>query len=399
LDFESFGFDPKVLDGILALGYKTPTPVQEKAIPVILAGKDIIASAQTGTGKTAAFLLPMIQRITQVQHDGHIRALVVVPTRELAIQIDQQMEGLSYFTKVSSIAVYGGSDGATFSREKQALQSGAEVVICTPGRMMAHLNLGYVNMEGLQFLVLDEADRMLDMGFHEDIMKIISYLPAQRQNLLFSATMPPKMRELARKILVDPEEITIALSKPPERIVQAAYIVYDQQKIELVKYILTSRKLRSVIVFCSTKVSARQLTRELKRTELVVEEIHSDLDQDSRKKVLNSFRNREVNVLVATDVLSRGIDIDDIDLVINFDVPHDAEDYIHRIGRTARVAARGVAITFVNESEQRKFASIEHLLGHPVPKVRLPEHLGEGPAYQPGSARKGPAKSFRRKKQ
>ena len=400
MNFESFGFEASVLDGILALGFKTPTPVQEKAIPFILQGRDIIASAQTGTGKTAAFLLPMIDNIVRMKHDGHIRALVIVPTRELAIQIDQQMEGLSYFTRVGSIAVYGGSDGATFSREKQALESGAEVVICTPGRMMAHLNLGYVKLDGLKFLVLDEADRMLDMGFHEDIMRMISYLPRERQNLLFSATMPPKIRELAVKILHDPEEISIALSKPPERILQAAYSLYEHQKIGLVEYILTTKKLRSVIVFCSTKLSARQLTRDLKKTALSVEEIHSDLDQETRKKVLTGFRNREIGVLVATDVLSRGIDIDDIDLVINYDMPHDAEDYIHRIGRTARVAAKGVAITFITEDEQRKFASIERLLGQPVPKVRLPEHLGEAPAYRPETSRsdRNTGKPFRRNK-
>ncbi len=372
------------------MGYQTATPVQEQVIVPILQGKDIIASAQTGTGKTAAFLLPIINKIITEPHDEHhINALIIVPTRELAVQIAQTMEGLSYFTDVSSIAVYGGGDGTSFSVEKKALSSGVDMVICTPGRMIAHLNMGYVKMKALKYLILDEADRMLDMGFHDDLMKIISFLPKQRQNLLFSATMPMKMRELARKILHQPLEINIAVSKPPEQIVQEAFVVYEPQKIPLVKEILSSKDFLSVIVFCSKKQNVKQLSNELKRARFSVDEIHSDLDQDKREQVLLDFRNKKLKILVATDILSRGIDIEDIDLVINYDVPNDGEDYIHRIGRTARAASEGTAYTFVTEKEQQKFAQIEALLGHAVTKAAVPEKFGPTPAYNPRPARSG----------
>ncbi|MDP4209348.1 MAG: DEAD/DEAH box helicase [Bacteroidota bacterium] len=384
MNFKELGLDARLLEGIGAIGYETATPVQEQVIPPILEGSDIIASAQTGTGKTAAYLLPVIHKlITSQHHHDHIKALVIVPTRELAVQIEQQMEGFSYFTPVSSIAVYGGGDGASFTREKQALTQGADVVICTPGRMIAHLNLGYVKISDLKFLILDEADRMLDMGFYDDIMKIISFLPAKRQNLLFSATMPMKIRDLARKILHQPAEINIAISKPAENILQQAFVVYESQKIPLVKHVLKSKNYQSVLIFCSTKDNVKKLSRDLKRTGMAIEEIHSDLDQDSREKVLLGFKSRRINVLVATDILSRGIDIEDIDMVINYDVPHDGEDYIHRIGRTARAASKGEAITFISEREQNKFAAIEELLGNPVTKVQVPELFGEAPEYNP----------------
>jgi superfamily II DNA/RNA helicase len=315
--------------------------------------------------------------------------MVIVPTRELAVQIAQAMEGISYFTSISSIAVYGGGDGNSFAIEKKALSVGCDVVICTPGRMIAHLNMGYVKLQGLKYLILDEADRMLDMGFHDDLMKIISFLPKQRQNLLFSATMPMKMREMARKILVNPVEINIAISKPPEKIVQEAFIVYEPQKIPLVKYILRLKDFQSVIVFCSKKQNVKQLTQELKRAKLSVEEIHSDLDQTKREQVLLDFRNKKLKVLVATDILSRGIDIEDIDLVINYDVPNDGEDYVHRIGRTARASSEGTAYTFVSEKEQQKFAAIETLLEKSVTKAQVPEQFGETPAYNPRPARTG----------
>ena len=370
------------------MGYVTATPVQEQVIVPILQGKDIIASAQTGTGKTAAFLLPVMNKILTEPHDEHlINAMIIVPTRELAVQIAQAMEGLSYFTDISSIAVYGGGDGTSFTTEKKALSSGVDVVICTPGRMIAHLNMGYVKMQAVKYLILDEADRMLDMGFNDDIMKIISFLPKQRQNLLFSATMPMKMRELARKILHHPLEINIAVSKPPEQIVQEAFVVYEPQKIPLIKEILSSRDFQSVIVFCSKKMNVKQLSHELKRARFSIEEIHSDLEQDQREQVLLDFRNKKLKILVATDILSRGIDIEDIDLVINYDVPNDGEDYIHRIGRTARAASEGTAYTFVTEREQQKFAQIEELLGHPVTKAQVPEKFGATPEYNPRPAR------------
>ncbi len=388
MKFKDFGFDNRLLEGIEASGYDEATPVQEQVIPLVLAGKDVIASAQTGTGKTAAFLLPLINNIiSSPLNQQSITALVIVPTRELAIQIAQHMEGLSYFTSVSSIAVYGGGDGNAFVQEKKALSAGADVVICTPGKMLAHINMGYVKFQGLQYLVLDEADRMLDMGFYDDIMRIIHALPRKRQNLLFSATMPHKIRELARTILHQPEEVSISISKPNEKITQLAYVVYETQKIPLVKYILHQKSFTSVLIFCSSKQSVKQLTRDLKRTNLPVDEIHSDLEQDKREEVLMHFKSGRIQILVATDILSRGIDIDNIGMVLNYDVPHDGEDYVHRIGRTARAAAEGTAITFVSEREQRKLAAIEKLLGKPVPKVAVPEQFGEAPAYNPNAFR------------
>ena len=377
------------MEGIYAMGYETATPVQEQVIFPILEGRDIIASAQTGTGKTAAFILPIINKLLTEPHDQHqVNAMVIVPTRELAIQIAQTLEGILYFTDISSIAVYGGSDGALFSAEKKALSGGVDILICTPGRMITHLKMGYVKTAGLRYLVLDEADRMLDMGFHEDIVQIISYLPEQRQNLLFSATMPPKIRDLARRILHDPLEINIAISKPPEKIVQEAFVVYEPQKVPLVKHVLRQKEFTSVLVFCSRIQNVKQLFRELHRSGFSVGEIHSELEQLQREQVLSDFRAKRIKILVATDILSRGIDIDDIDLVINFDVPHDGEDYVHRIGRTARAAADGTAYTFISEQEQGKFARIEKLLGHAVTKAVVPESFGPTPAYDP-KARSG----------
>jgi len=394
LKFTDLGLDERLLEGIESMGYESATPVQEQVIQPILQGRDIIASAQTGTGKTAAFLLPVINRIlTEPQDEHQVKAMVIVPTRELAVQIEQTLEGLSYFTSVSSMAVYGGGDGINFATEKKALTAGVDIVICTPGRMITHLNMGYVQVKSLKYLILDEADRMLDMGFHDDIMKIISHLPKQRQNLLFSATMPIKMRELARKILQNPLEINIAVSKPPEQIVQEAFVVYEPQKIPLIKYLLSGREQQSVIVFCSRKQQVKQLTRDLQRAQLKADEIHADLEQSQREQVLQDFRNRKVKVLVATDILSRGIDVEDIDLVINYDVPHDGEDYIHRIGRTARAESKGTAFTFITEPEQASFARIEKLLGKAVTKVSIPEHLGPAPQYNPqvfrGNGRRG----------
>lgn len=383
MTFTDFGFDSRLLEGIEANGYDIATPIQEKVIPVILEGRDLIASAQTGTGKTAAFLLPIINKILEAPESDHINALIVVPTRELAVQIAQNLEGLSYFTSVSSLAVYGGGDGASFVQERQALSKGAEIVICTPGRLIGHLNMGYVKLQQLQFLILDEADRMLDMGFYDDIMKIISFLPSSRQSLLFSATMPSKIRELSRKILKNPEEITISLSKPPEKIKQEAFVVYDVQKPAVIKYLLRLADYDSILIFCSKKYTVKNLSVQLKRAGFSVDEIHSDLQQDVREQVLAAFVNKRLRILVATDILSRGIHIDNIDLVINYDVPNDGEDYVHRIGRTARSEKYGTAFTLINEREQKKFADIETLIGKLVTKVKLPEQFGETPDYNP----------------
>jgi len=386
LKFTEFEFDGRLMEGIEASNYEEATPVQQQVIPLILQGKDIIASAQTGTGKTAAFLLPLIHKILTGKNDPNaITSLVIVPTRELAIQIAQHLEGLSYFTSVSSIAVYGGGDGNAFVQEKKALSMGADFVVCTPGKMMSHIKMGYVKLDHLQYLVLDEADRMLDMGFFDDIMFIIDHLPKKRQNLLFSATMPPKIRSLAKKILHEPEEINISISKPPEKIVQQAYLVYEPQKIPLIVHLLKEKNFKTVLVFCSSKLNVKQLTRDLKRNGINAGEIHSDLEQDSREDILIQYKSGRLPVLVATDILSRGIDIDNIDLVINFDVPHDGEDYVHRIGRTARAEAEGSAYTLVSVKEQRKFHAIERLIGKDVPKIAVPESLGEQPAYNPAS--------------
>ena len=400
MKFTEFGFDERLMEGIEASNYEDATPVQSQVIPLILEGKDIIASAQTGTGKTAAFLLPLINKIITQQNDNTaITSLVIVPTRELAIQIAQHLEGLSYFTSISSIAVYGGGDGNAFVQEKKALSMGADVVVCTPGKMMSHIKMGYVKLDSLKYLVLDEADRMLDMGFFDDIMFIIKHLPPKRQNLLFSATMPPKIRQLARNILHDPSEINISISKPPEKIIQQAYMVYDTQKIPLILHLLKENNFKTVLIFCSSKLSVKQLTRDLKRNGIKAGEIHSDLEQESREDILIQYKSGRLPVLVATDILSRGIDIDNIDLVINFDVPHDGEDYVHRIGRTARAAAEGTAFTLVSVKEQRKFLAIEKLLEKEVPKMILPEIFGEQPAYNPVFEKRsgGKKKNFQHK--
>ena len=400
MKFTAFNFHENLGEGIRSLGFEEATPVQQSAIPAILEGKDIIASAQTGTGKTAAFLLPVIQQLIGLPHDGSIKALIIVPTRELAIQIDQQMEGLSYFTGVSSIPVYGGTGGTVFSTEQKALSEGADMVICTPGRMIAHINMGYVKLHALRFLILDEADRMLDMGFYEDIQKILKYLPAKRQNMLFSATLPHAIIALAKKILHDPFEINISRSKPAERVKQGAYILYKNQKTALAEHLLQNTELKSVLIFCGTKEKTTLLTRELRRLKVNVAEIHSDIQQQERENTLNAFKSKTLRVLVATDILSRGIDVDDIDLVVNYDVPHDAEDYIHRVGRTARAANEGMAITLVSEEDQRRLATIETFLGAPIPKYNAPEALGEVPAYHPerfAQKRSGGKRVFRKK--
>lgn len=384
MKFTEFNFHENLLEGIAASNYEDATPVQEQVIPLILEGKDIIASAQTGTGKTAAFLLPVLNHLLNGNSsDHHISAMIIVPTRELAVQISEHLEGLSYFTSVSSIAVYGGGDGNSFIQEKQALSKGVDIVVCTPGKMIAHINMGYVKIKQLKYLVLDEADRMLDMGFHDDIMRIINVLPQKRQTLLFSATMPPKIRTLAQRILHKPVEVNIAISKPPEKIVQQAFVVYEEQKLPLIKLLLKSKQFKSIVIFCSKKQQVKVLTRELKRAGLPAEEIHSDLEQAKREEVLRSFTSQRLPILVATDILSRGIDIDHIDLVINFDVPNDGEDYVHRIGRTARAETDGTAYTFISPKEQNKFAAIEKLLEKEVPKAPVPEALGPAPAYQP----------------
>ncbi len=384
MTFEELGLNNQVLEGLDAMGFKQATPVQEQAIPAILQGRDIIACAQTGTGKTAAFLLPVLHGILE-DHSmpDHVNAIVLVPTRELAIQIDQQLEGLSYFAPVSSIAIYGGGDGHSFEQQKKALSKGANIIIATPGRLIAHMNMDYAKFDGLKYFVLDEADRMLDMGFSEDIDTIMNSLPKHRQNLLFSATMPPKIRELAKKLLTEPHEVKLAISKPAEGVLQGAYVVYANQKLKLIQEVLKGKDLTSVLVFTSRKSNVREIVNALKRMGFDAAGISSDLDQAEREEVLLNFRNRKTQILVATDILSRGIDIKNIDLVVNYDVPMDAEDYVHRVGRTARAKTKGIAITFISEEDQRRFHDIEQLIERVIHKSPLPESVGEGPAYEP----------------
>lgn len=384
MHFSSFGLREEIVEGIEAMGYEEATPVQEQAIPAILDGKDLIGSAQTGTGKTAAFLLPLIHLITSIpERDGKIKALVIVPTRELALQIDQQFQGFAYYSPISSMPIYGGGDGRNFSDEKNALVQGVDVVICTPGRMIAHLLNDYVDLSQLKYLVLDEADRMLDMGFISDILRIINYLPKQRQTLMFSATMPQKIRELARKILQQPSEISIAASKPADGVIQLVYVVFEEQKIPMINHLLKDKPNYRVVIFCSTKVSTKQISKRLKQSGLKVGEIHSDLEQKEREQILLDYRNSKINILAATDIIARGIDIDDIELVINYNVPSEPEDYIHRIGRTARINTEGVAITFAAPDDHAKLGRIEHFLGKELYKAPVDISFGAVPAYQP----------------
>ena len=371
------------------MGFEKPTPIQEKAIPVILNNQDLIACAQTGTGKTAAFLLPIMNKMIKEPTDA-VDTLIIVPTRELAIQIDEALQGFGYFTPISAIAIYGGNNGSSYEQEKKALTQGANIIIATPGRLIAHLNQGYVKFQTVKHLILDEADRMLDMGFSDDLNRIISFLPTDRQTLLFSATMPPKIRTLASRILKHPVEINIAMSKPADKVVQGAYLVYNTQKVQLIKSLLHGKNLKTVIIFSSTKSKVKELEQELVKLRFNTAAIHSDLLQEQRNEVLRNFKNRKLQILVATDILSRGIDVDSIDLVINFDVPGDAEDYVHRVGRTARAEATGVALTFINPADQRKFKNIEQLIGYPVQKLPLPEHLGIAPEYNPSASNPRP---------
>lgn len=364
------------------MGYQKPTPIQEQAIPIILRNKDVIACAQTGTGKTAAYILPVIHKMMQAEK-RHLNTLVIAPTRELAQQIDQQIEGFAYFTGISSLAIYGGGDGQAWDQQKRALERGADIIVATPGRLIALLAAGTTVFDHLQHLILDEADRMLDMGFFDDIIRIVNQLPTSRQTLLFSATMPPKIRMLANKILKQPEEINIAIAKPADGIRQEAYMVFDHQKEKLLDHILKTYAWNSIILFASRKETVKKLDSTLRKAGVAAKAFHSDLEQSEREEILRAFKNKQLNLLIGTDVLSRGIDVEGISMVINWDVPPDPEDYVHRIGRTARAATTGTAITFVNEKDQQRFSRIQTLIGSEIPRLPLPEFLGQGPAWQP----------------
>lgn len=405
MTFEELPLEEEVLDGLWAMNFRECTPVQEQAIPILLEGKDLIACAQTGTGKTAAYLLPILNNLSKNEHpDDAINAIIMVPTRELAQQIDQQVAGFGYYLPVSSVAVYGGSDGIVWEQQKKGLQAGVDIVIATPGRLLSYLKLGLIDLSRVQYFILDEADRMLDMGFFDDIMQVVKELPRRRQTMLFSATMPPKIREMAKTIMIDPAEIRLAVSKPNEKIMQSAYICYERQKAYIVKSLFQDALPDKVIIFASSKVKVKEVTRTLRTMHLPVAEMHSDLDQAERDNTMHAFKTGKVNILVGTDIVSRGIDIEDISVVINYDMPHDPEDYVHRIGRTARASADGLSISFVSEDEQDVFDRIEKFIGKSIYRLPLPEEVGEGPEYNPtrrksnGFGKKGKGRSFKPKR-
>ena len=378
--FTDLDLNDSVLDALESMRFEECTPIQEKAIPALLEGRDVIGVAQTGTGKTAAYLLPILNKLSEGNYpEDAVNCVIMAPTRELAQQIDQAMEGFSYFMNVSSVAVYGGSDGIVFAQQKRGLTKGADVVIATPGRLIAHIQMGYVDLSRVSFFVLDEADRMLDMGFYDDIMQIVKLLPEKRHTIMFSATMPQKIQQLAKTILHDPVEVKIAVSRPADKIKQSVYMCYEKQKLGLIRWLFRHEEAKRVIVFASKKTKVKDVTRSLKQMGMNVSEMHSDLEQAKRDEVMLGFKNGHINILVATDILSRGIDIDDIQMVINYDVPRDYEDYVHRIGRTARAGNDGAALTFVSPDDTRYFKQIEDFLGKKVERLDIPEELGGNP--------------------
>lgn len=396
MTFQDFNFNEQLFEGVESMGFTTPTPIQAMAIPTIMEGRDLIACAQTGTGKTGAYLLPVLNAISQ-GNKHHTYALVLAPTRELAQQIDQQIEGLAYFTGISSIAVFGGGDGIVYEQQRRGIQNNVNIIVATPGRLIAHLTSGVLKLNHLTHLVLDEADRMLDMGFSDDIMRIISYLPKERQTLLFSATMPGRIRSLAKAILKEPEQINIAISQPAVGIDQQVYRVHDQQKTPLVQHILKDAVFTSIIIFASRKEIVKALYKELKAIKIKAMAFHSDLEQKEREEILLQFKNKLLPVIIGTDALSRGIDVEGIDLVINYDVPGDPEDYIHRIGRTARAATTGTAITFVNHRDERKLKNIEKLIEKPIKLMTLPDELAAIQPLKPEQPQSGGSGDKKRK--
>ena len=397
--FDELDLNDNVLDALYDMRFETCTPVQEQCIPEILKGNDLLGVAQTGTGKTAAYLLPILSKLDDGGYPKDaINCVIMSPTRELAQQIDQAMQGFGYYLNdVSSVAIYGGNDGNRYDQELKSLSLGADVVIATPGRLISHISMGNADFSRVSFFVLDEADRMLDMGFSEDIKKIAQLLPPTCQTIMFSATMPDKIEELAKTLLKNPVVVKLAVSKPAEKIKQTAYVCYETQKLGIIQDIFKQGDLKRVIIFSGKKQKVKAINRALMRMHVNSGEMHSDLDQAERDQMLYKFKSGQIDVLVATDILARGIDIDDIAMVINFDVPHDAEDYVHRIGRTARADRDGVAITFINEEDVHFFKQIEKLLEKEVEKLPLPEELGEGPEYKEGRAQRTSAKSRRRK--
>ena len=398
MNFSELKLHEKLLEAISYIGFETATPIQEQVIPLILQNKDVIACAQTGTGKTAAFVLPILDKLVG-KKEHSIDTLIIVPTRELAIQIDQQIQGFSYFIPAGSIAVYGGGDGKDWEAQKSALKKGTDIIVATPGKLLSHLNMGYIDFKNLKHLVLDEADKMLDMGFVDDIHAIISHLPKVRQTLMFSATMPLSIRTLAKKVLHNPSEISLSISKPAEGADQKAYLVFEEQKIDLIIKILKERKqYDSVHIFTSVKNKITDIVRSLNRQGFPSHGISSNLEQDKREEVVNSFRSKKIRILVATDVMSRGIDVKEINMVINYDVPHDADDYVHRVGRTARINAKGEAITLVTPREKYKIKKIEQLIESVIPKIEAPADLGKLPSWEEKDGGAVKKKKFQPKK-
>lgn len=402
MKFSDLGLNDSVLEAIEHMGFETPTPIQEQAIPSIINNADMLACAQTGTGKTAAFILPVLHKITG-KEDTSINTLILVPTRELAVQIEQEIQGLSYFISAGSIAIYGGGDGQKWEEQKSALVEGTDIVVATPGKLLSHMMQGYVDFSQLEHLILDEADKMLDMGFAEDIERIISYLPRKRQTLLFSATMPNKIRNLAEKILVKPVEIALSISKPAEGVAQHVYLSDDSTKNALLKHVLNERPdYASIIIFTSQKSKVHEIVYFLRKAGFkATEGVSSNLEQDQREEVLRGFRSRRIRILVATDVMSRGIDIKEINMVINYDAPRDAEDYVHRIGRTARANTKGEAFTLINQKDFPKLLRIERLIEMTIERLQYPEELGVAPDWQApvssGGGKKRRKKPFYRK--
>lgn len=400
MKFEELDLSDNILDALYDMHFENCTPIQEKCIPPILEGRDVLGVAQTGTGKTAAYLLPILSRLDDGGYPKDaVNCIVMSPTRELAQQIDQAMQGFAYYLPdVSSVAVYGGNDGNRYDQEMKSMRLGADVIIATPGRLISHISMGNIDLSKVSFFVLDEADRMLDMGFSEDIMKIASGLPKDCQTIMFSATMPKDIEKLAQNLLKNPVEIKLAVSKPAEKIQQSAYVCYETQKLKIIEDIFKAGDLKRVIIFSGSKMKVKQINQALQKLKINSGAMHSDLEQAERDDIMFKFKSGQIDVLVATDIVARGIDIDDIAMVINYDVPHDAEDYVHRIGRTARADRDGIAITFVNEDDMFAFHQIEKFLGKDIKKNPLPEGCGEGPEYttskRPG---RSSAKSRRRK--
>ncbi len=380
--FTDFGLNETLLEALSYMNFEEATEIQEKAIPTILEGKDLIGCAQTGTGKTAAFVLPTLNQVAEEQSDG-VQVLILCPTRELAVQIEQQIQGIAYFTNASCYAVYGGGDGVSWEGEADALKGGADIIVATPGRLLAHIARGYVKFDTVKHLILDEADRLLDIGFYDDIIKIIKTLPDERQSLMFSATMATKIRQLAKQILKNPEEISVAISKPAEGVTQKVIMAHEEQKVAVVQHVLGDKDdFNSIIIFCSTKKKVERLARKLMQKGYSCQGISSDYEQEAREEALRDFRSGKTRIMVATDVMSRGIDIKGIDLVMNYDVPGDAEDYVHRIGRTARAKTEGMAVTLISQEDMFKFSKIERLIDRELEKDQPPISIGIGPQWR-----------------